>query len=202
MTNIEKQLADLTARVERLEGTSKDYSHLLPDGYEFCNEEQAEKWVKVECPDWNNPQSPLGIVLPYAEVINFSSKVKSLYRPIRKKQTTDLFTIEKHGDGWAIYKGRDTMHHGANLGQIHDEKLAQYIGNMLKGFNDFDPYQPDWSQAPEGTVAHAYDGDGLGYWYMISINWLIWFEGSIKSSYTLPANLDWKQSLRINPNLK
>lgn len=26
----------------------KDYTHLLPTGYEFCTEEQAEKWVKVE----------------------------------------------------------------------------------------------------------------------------------------------------------
>ena len=151
MDNIEKQLNDLTARVERLEGTSKDYSHLLPDGYEFCNEEQAEKWVKVEMnpEDKAISQTPIG----YWGDEPGNEDYIPFYRPICKKQPND-------------------------------------------------PYQPDWSQAPEGTVAHAYDGDGLGYWYMISINWLIWFEGSIKSSYTLPANLDWKQSLRINPNLK
>lgn len=28
------------------------------------------------------------------------------------------FTIEKHGDGHALYFGRDTFHHGANLAHI------------------------------------------------------------------------------------
>ena len=28
------------------------------------------------------------------------------------------YTIEKHGDGYAIYLGRDWQHHGANIGHL------------------------------------------------------------------------------------
>lgn len=28
------------------------------------------------------------------------------------------FSIERHGNGWAIYRGRDGFHHGYNLGQL------------------------------------------------------------------------------------
>ncbi len=62
-----------------------DYSHLLPDGYEFCTEEQAEDWVKVELMNvYNNPiQSELGFVWEYGTPDN---KWKPFYRPIRKIQ--------------------------------------------------------------------------------------------------------------------
>jgi hypothetical protein len=62
-----------------------DRTHLLPDGYEFCTEEQAEDWVKVELMNvYNNPiQSELGFVWEYGTPDN---KWKPFYRPIRKIQ--------------------------------------------------------------------------------------------------------------------
>jgi hypothetical protein len=87
--NTQEQIDALRARIERLElnhsekpnSCEPDYTHLLPTGYEFCTEEEVEKWVKVQLnPDipelkkvgyiWNNPTIP-------------SSK---RYRPIRPIQ--------------------------------------------------------------------------------------------------------------------
>lgn len=31
---------------------------------------------------------------------------------------SSAYSVEKHGRGWAIYQGRDGMHHGLNLGQL------------------------------------------------------------------------------------
>jgi len=58
-----------------------DYSLLLPDGYEFCTEEEAEKWVKVKLvsQDGSN-ELPLGATVPNC------THVESLYRPIRPIQ--------------------------------------------------------------------------------------------------------------------
>jgi hypothetical protein len=223
--NIQDQLNDLSERLNRIEEklatnhnsvadairqTEPDYTHLLPEGYEFCAEEQAEKWVKVEYNSNEKGQNEIGFITRRP-----ISDYKPFYRPIRKIKyhvavhevvtiEPDPYTIEKHGDGWAIYKGRDLMHHGYNLGQIHDEKLAQYIGGLLKGFKDTqpDPYQPDWSNAPEGTVAHAYDLSGLGYWYTRNTLVNVWIGNCIESPHCLPSGLDWKQSLRVNPKLK
>jgi hypothetical protein len=35
-------------RSEKPNSSEPDYTHLLPEGYEFCAEQDAEKWVKVE----------------------------------------------------------------------------------------------------------------------------------------------------------
>jgi hypothetical protein len=190
---------------ERPAKTEPDYSHLLPRGYEFCDEGQAEKWVKVELKGSLTQQYVIGFVNTCKPNIDY----KPYYRPIRKIKEVvtaepDQYTIEKHGYGWAIYKGRDLMHHGANLGQIHDDKLAQYIGSIIKDFKDAepDPYQVDWSQAPEGTVAHAYDEEGQGYWYRVTCEEINFCYEFNYSNFTLPSGLDWKQSLRVNPKLK
>ena len=190
-----------------------DYTHLLPEGYEFCTEQDAEKWVKVEMatdiPE--NNQQNLGY-LWYSPI----SASSNHYRPIRHiayhiavheavTAEPDPYTIEKHGDGWAIYKGRDSMHHGANLGQIHDDKLAQYIGGLLKGFKDaeLDPYQVDWSNAPEWADVHCFDANGKGNWYGVKRDEIEWYRCNIgNSEFTLPTGLDWKQSKRLNPKLK
>jgi len=63
-----------------------------------------------------------------------------------------------------------------------------------------DPYMPDWSKAPEGTVAHAWDMDGFGYWYTRIVINTRWEGRHISSHHTLPPDLDWKQSLRVKPN--
>ena len=43
------------------------------------------------------------------------------------------FSVERHGSGWAIYRGRDHQHHGCNLGHLTecDEKLPALIEASL-----------------------------------------------------------------------
>ncbi len=43
------------------------------------------------------------------------------------------YTVERHGNGWAIYLGRDKQHHGANLGQLTEcgPELAAQIQAAL-----------------------------------------------------------------------
>ncbi len=133
-----------------------DYTHLLPDGYEFCQEADAEKWVKVEKVDVNdNDEYPIG------HICNFTC-FKGRYRPIRPIQ----YKVTTHEIVTAVP----------------------------------DPYQPDWTQAPEGTVAHAWDANGMGYWYLIGQGVGKFWHQHKPSPFTPPADLDWKQSLRVKPN--
>jgi hypothetical protein len=130
-----------------------DYTHLLPDGYEFCQEADAEKWVKVEMLDVNdNDEYPIG------HIDNFTC-FKGRWRPIRPIQ----YKVTTHEIVTAVP----------------------------------DPYQPDWSQAPEGTVAHVFNSRGLnGMWIVKSHSVFVF-----KSAYhQIPPDLDWKQSLRVKPN--
>jgi hypothetical protein len=133
--------------------SSPDYTHLLPDGYEFCQEADAEKWVKVEKLDVNdNDEYPIG------HIDNFTC-FKGRWRPIRPIQ----YKVTTHEIVTAVP----------------------------------DPYQPDWSQAPEGTVAHVFNSRGLnGMWIVKSHSVFVF-----KSAYhQIPPDLDWKQSLRVKPN--
>jgi hypothetical protein len=126
-----------TETLEARPVAENDFTHLLPDGYEFCQEADAEKWVKVEMLDVNNnDEFPIGSV----RVSNIYKGTWIPIRPIQYKVTTheivtavpSAYSIEKHGDGWAIYQGRDSMHHGANLGQIHDHVCAMLITDLLR----------------------------------------------------------------------
>ena len=59
------------------------YLHLLPEGYEFCNESEAEKLVKIKLinlPD----EAPIGNVCNSPK--NIVERYKTFYRPIRKIQ--------------------------------------------------------------------------------------------------------------------
>jgi hypothetical protein len=133
-----------------------DYTHLLPDGYEFCQEADAEKWVKVEKVDVNdNDEYPIG------HIDNFTC-FKGRWRPIRPIQ----YKVTTHEIVTAVP----------------------------------DPYMPDWTKAPEGTVSHAWDMDGRGFWCTSRASGKIWVSDYIFSPFTLPADLDWKQSLRVKPN--
>ena len=175
---IQEQLNDLSERLNRIEEKlatnhnsvadairpkpiEPDYTHLLPEGYEFCKEEDAEKWVKVEL-DKNKEeleQNPIGYLW-----VGIAEKYKPYYRPIRP-----------------------IKYHVA----VHEVVTAEK-----------DPYQPDWTKAPEGTVAHAYDLSGLGYWYTRNTLVNVWIGNCIESPHCLPSGLDWKNSLRVNPKLK
>ena len=138
-----------------------DYSHLLPEGYEFCQEQDAEKWVKVEM-IYLESENELGYI-----VNNKYCGNKSLYRPIRPIQ----YKVTTHEIVTAVP----------------------------------DPYMPDWTQAPKGTVAHAWDRSGTGFWCIMNIeedyeegtHWGLRYE---LSHLTLPPDLDWKQSLRVKPS--
>jgi hypothetical protein len=162
LNRIEAQLAtNHNSVADAIKPTEPDYSHLLPEGYEFCEEEQAEKWVKVQL-NLGVPESEqafVGYVWHSPDKINFKS-----YRPIRP-----------------------IKYHVA----VHEVVTAEP-----------DLYQPDWTKAPRGTVAHAYDGDGKGYWYRVICKDVEFCTEHNKSEFALPSDLDWKQSLRVNPNLK
>jgi hypothetical protein len=45
--------------------------------------------------------------------------------------TSKAFSIEPHGDGFAIYQGRDMFHHGLNLGHLTETDVA--TTQMLEG---------------------------------------------------------------------
>jgi hypothetical protein len=138
-----------------------DYTHLLPEGYDFCTEEDAEKWIKVQL-NLDVPESEQALV---GYVWNTPSKPFSKhYRPIRKIQ----FHIS-----------------------VHESVTAEP-----------DPYQVDWSNAPEGTVAHHYQMDDYGWYDRLTIFQGEWVTISEQSGHTLPSGLDWKKSLRLNPKLK
>jgi hypothetical protein len=139
--------------------SAPDYTHLLPDGYEFCSEADAEMWVKVEMNRYELPtrQNKIGFIDPCP-----LDRFKSHYRPIRPIQ----YKVTTHEIVTAVP----------------------------------DPYMPDWSQAPEGTVAHAFDESKVGIWYIVSPEDYEFVKLHEPSPFTLPADLDWKQSLRVKPN--
>jgi hypothetical protein len=182
----QQQIDDLRFRIEQIEShlaeqhkganfsklnipdsisDAPDYTHLLPEGYEFCSEEDAEKWVKVEYEaGW-----PLGIVVDIADKVKMDAimynHIKPSYRPIRPIQ----------------YK-------------VTTHEIVDAVP---------DPYMPDWSKAPEGAVAHAWDANGKSFWYTMVIDkeltsFMIDIERS--NAPTLPPDLDWKQSLRVKPS--
>lgn len=51
------------------------------------------------------------------------------------------YTVEPHGKGWAIYRGRDDQHHGFNLGQLTEStpELAALIERALNAPGDAAP---------------------------------------------------------------
>lgn len=136
-------------------GEVKDYTHLLPTGYEFCTEEQAEKWVKVENHFYGSYS--VGDILLGKPV----GKLRDCSRPIRP--------IQYHVS-------------------LHEAVTAEP-----------NPYQVDWSNAPDDADVHAFDEEGDGNWYIVDIGnsgWLISYESS---GFELPTGLDWKQSKTVRP---
>jgi hypothetical protein len=138
-----------------------DYTHLLPDGYEFCSEADAEKWVKVEKePNISKEeQADIGHIMAAR---SFNLDWKRRYRPIRPIQ----YKVTTHEILTAVP----------------------------------DPYMPDWSKAPEWVYVHAFDFEGNGHWYGVKLYGNERYLEGLTSPFTLPADLDWKQSLRVKPN--
>ena len=133
-----------------------DYAYLLPTGYEFCAEEQAEKWVKVKLVQDGKNELPIGATVPDC------THVESLYRPIRPIQ-----------------------YHVA----LHEAVTAEP-----------NPYAVDWANAPEEADSHAFDKNGNGWFYGLSLNDKFWYADNVgRSGFTLPTGLDWKQSKTVRP---
>jgi hypothetical protein len=144
---------------EKPNSSEPDYTQLLPEGYEFCTEQDAEKWVKVELIDVEG-ENELGYI-----VNNKYCGNKQFYRPIRP-----------------------IAYHIA----VHESVTAE-----------IDPYQVDWSNAPEWADVHCFDANGKGNWYGVKRDSVEWYRYNIgNSEFTLPTGLDWKQSKRLNPKLK
>ena len=62
------------------------------------------------------------------------------------------WSVERHGNGWAIYRGRNESHHGWNLGQLTecDSRLPIVIERALNAAD-----RPAPTPAPEGGEARA-----------------------------------------------
>jgi hypothetical protein len=84
--NIQTLQAELSKLKSNLSEKPNSYDHLLPEGYEFCTEEEHTDWIKVELLQWNEPQSPISTVATDIEASYFSDELKSMYRPIRPIQ--------------------------------------------------------------------------------------------------------------------
>jgi hypothetical protein len=79
-----------------LNQSEPDYSHWLPQGYEFCAEEVAEKWIKVKNPTEANPLGHIWQLnlRPFLSIIGE-------YRPIRKIQTASYQVDWTNAPDWA-----------------------------------------------------------------------------------------------------
>jgi hypothetical protein len=140
-----------------------DYTHLLPEGYEFCTEQDAEKWVKVEMDNLHK-----SVQFSIGEVSDDVFGYIGTWKPIRPIQY---------------------------LVSVHESVTAEP-----------DPYQVDWSNAPEWADVHCFDRDRRGYWYGHRYNVIIsdWESMTIGSNFNLPEGkgIERKFSKTIRPKLK
>lgn len=70
------------------------------------------------------------------------------------------FTIERHGNGWAIYRGRDHQHHGWNLGHLTEcgEDTIRLIESSLNAASVkvMADGQIEWEGKVAPTFTHLY----------------------------------------------
>lgn len=78
--------AELDALKSNLSEIPNSYDHLLPEGYEFCAEGEAEKWVKVQNLNTPHPQMKIGHIATKEEIAILTKNFKDAYRPIRPIQ--------------------------------------------------------------------------------------------------------------------
>jgi hypothetical protein len=150
---------------EKPNSSETDYTHLLPDGYEFCSEQDAEKWVKVQ----------LNLDIPESEQTKVGYVWKNPIKPSDKRYLPI----------------RPIAYHIA----VHEAVTAEP-----------DPYQVDWSNAPNWADVHCFDRDRKGYWYGHRYNVLYsdWETMTIGSNFNLPEGkgIERKFSKTIRPKLK
>jgi hypothetical protein len=212
---------------EKPNSCEPDYTHLLPEGYEFCAEQDAEKWVKVEIilsvPEseqmqvgyvWHNPIRPF--VNRYRPIRPIPLKESVMAEPDYTHLLPEgyEFCTEQDAEKWVKVEIILSVPESEQMqvGYIWDSPtipstkryrpirpIQYHIAVHESVTAEPDPYQVDWSNAPEGTVAHYYNNWGhTGRWIIFGLNVFI-----TENSYqTLPSDLDWKKSLRLNPKLK
>lgn len=104
-----------------------NYSHLLPEGYEFCAEGEAEKVVKVlmmpSLPE--HKQRPLGGVVEPNKDINME-----FYRPIRKTPTASYQVDWSNAPEWADVHVFDSRGIGHWIGMTHLNKTWESLGRI------------------------------------------------------------------------
>ena len=201
---IQNELNRLQAELDKLK--QPDYTHLLPEGYEFCEEEQAEDWVKVELdPNYKaEHQSPLGHL--WTGIMD--EILKPLYRPIRPIQ----YRVAVHEVVTAIAEAQkvaglyqplfDLLHREHNV--IATESEIEEIIRVVRGLKldpaEPNPYAVDWTNAPEWADVHCFDRDGSGWWYGAKLKNSFWHTDDCdRSGFTIPSGLDWKQSKTRRP---
>lgn len=73
--------------------------------------------------------------------------------------TGTRYSVDRHGNGWAIYRGRDVMHHGWNLGQLSEcsEDTVRLVEGALNAasvrlLDD----EIEWEGKRRAVFAHLY----------------------------------------------
>ena len=69
------------------------------------------------------------------------------------QEQAGLYSVEPHGDGWAIYHGRDMQHHGLNLGQL-TECRAHRAKHIERALNALEQPTPG-SKQPQPIAGEA-----------------------------------------------
>ena len=135
---------------EKPNSSEPDYTHLLPTGYEFCTEQDAEKWVKVEKGKYCN-DSDLGLTVPIELFIPCQ-----FYRPIRPIQhhisVHESVTAEPdpyHVDWEKAPEG--TVAHAYDISSFgywytRNISVGVWIGNCIESPNRL-PSGLDWKQS-------------------------------------------------------
>lgn len=228
--NKQDQINMLQFRIERIEshlaeqhkGNNFNLSekpnssdHLLPEGYEFCTEEEAEKWVKVELAGRKNeynlgitqsqniflgtwkPIRPIQYHVAVHEAVTVAEepiKVAEYYQPL-------FDMLHKEHNVIATQSELDEIIRTA-WGLDKPQHECKYCGVMTSQPDDQcykNPYAVDWSKAPEWADVHCFDEDGRGFWYGSECLTKVWVVETCPSKFTLPTGLDWKQSKTSRP---
>lgn len=63
--------------------------------------------------------------------------MQEVYEEEREEEMSDKFTVEPHGEGYALYLGRDIGHHGLNLMNLTEVDPRFDVKHLAKVLNDY-----------------------------------------------------------------
>lgn len=194
---------DLTNLESKIEAKVKpDYTHLLPTGYEFCEEGEHTGWVKIRLIG-DEGENKLGYSFYGLDCAN-----KPYYRPIRPiqyhVQVHEAVTVTDEPIKVAEYYQPlfDLLHkdHNVIATQSELDEIIRTAGGL--GEPEPNPYSVDWANAPDDADVHAFDSDNRGCWHctrLYSHFPEVFIGFKIISGHTLPTGLDWKLSKTVRP---